>query len=84
LGLQACAQKTVKTPEAPAENMNPLINDVTTDPYSPPKYNKIAELPENKDRDMSYPQANIQIQLENYPDLAPRKLKYPPLQAFAR
>src|SRR5882672_12789716 len=50
--LQACA----------GGRRAPIMNDVTTDPYNPPQFQKIAELPDNKGRDMSYPKKNIAIQ----------------------
>ena len=62
----------------------PVINDVTTDPYNPPQFKKIAELPENKGRDFSFPKAFITYHEQNYPDIAPRKLKYSPEQAFQK
>ena len=32
-----------------------VINDVTTDPYNPPQFVKLAQIDANRGRDMSYP-----------------------------
>ena len=64
--------------------VSPVINDVTTDPYNPPRFKKIAELPANKGRDLSYPKAFIQIQERYYPDIAPRKSRLSADQTFKK
>lgn len=49
----------------------PMINDITTTPDAPPSFRRAALLPENRGRDMTYPQANIAPQRKAYPDLRP-------------
>ena len=57
---------------------------MTTDPYNPPQFKKIADLPENKGQNMEYPKALIKIQEQNYPDIAPRKSKLSADQTFRK
>ncbi|MBI3296942.1 MAG: DUF1499 domain-containing protein [Elusimicrobia bacterium] len=61
-----------------------MINDVTTTPLEPPAYVRLAELPENKGRDMAYPPANAEVQTLSYPDLSPLPLAEKPEACFAR
>lgn len=49
----------------------PRINDVTTTPDDPPSFRRAALLPENRGRDMTYPNVNIPRQRKAYPDLKP-------------
>lgn len=67
LGICACA---------------PLINDVTTTPDDPPSFRRAALLPENRGRDMTYPNSNISRQRAAYPDLAPLVRPEPPESAY--
>lgn len=61
----------------------PLINDVTTTPDDPPSFRRAALLPENRGRDMTYPQANIAAQRRAYPDLKPAPRPDAPESAYA-
>ena len=60
----------------------PLINDVTTTPDDPPRFRRLAELPENKGRNMSYPAGNAAVQRKAYPDLTPIARTEAPDAAF--
>lgn len=61
----------------------PRINDITTDTEKPPQFVRAGALPENADRDMSYPGlAFAEQQKAGYPDLGPLALAMPPDEAF--
>jgi len=60
----------------------PLINDITTTPDDPPSFRRAALLPENRGRDMTYPQSNIARQRKAYPDLKPLGRNDAPESAF--
>jgi uncharacterized protein (DUF1499 family) len=60
----------------------PLINDVTTTPDDPPSFRRAALLPENRGRDMTYPERNISPQRRAYPDLKPVVRSDSPENAF--
>ena len=62
----------------------PRINDVTTDLSDPPRFSAIAELEENRDRDLSYPLSFSTEQKKGYPGLAPIVLEEPPERALQR
>ncbi len=50
----------------------PVINDITTDPDSPPAFEAARKIPENLERDLSYPGEEFAVlQREGYPDLEP-------------
>lgn len=49
----------------------PVINDISTDLTYPPSLNAAAELPENADRDMTFPAENKPLIQEHYADLEP-------------
>lgn len=62
---------------------DPRINDITTDPTTPPRFVTAPTLAENAGRDMAYPGAEFaQQQAAGYPDLAPLTLAMPPDEAF--
>lgn len=61
----------------------PRINDITTDPTNPIEFVAIAELPENRGRDMSYDPSFEPLQRAGYPALAPKILDRDPSDAFA-
>lgn len=60
----------------------PRINDITTTPDDPPSFRRAALLPENRGRDMTYPNANISLQRKGYPDLKPLGRADAPEAAF--
>ena len=47
----------------------PMINDYSSDLQTPPQFQTVAQLPENKDRDLSFPQENISIITKSEPDI---------------
>jgi len=49
----------------------PLINDITTDPTDPPRFEAVARDPELVDQDWGYPAAFAEQQFAAYPDLYP-------------
>jgi len=55
----------------------PPINDVTTDLSSPPEFDAVANLPDNADRDMSFPSDFVETIRESYPQLSPFHLVGP-------
>ncbi len=61
----------------------PRINDITTDPTNPIEYVEIAQLPENRGRDMSYNPAFESQQRAGYPALASKILDRDVSDAFA-
>lgn len=61
----------------------PPINDVTTDPASPPQFVHARTLAENGGRDLTYPGESFAAkQRAAYPDLLPLALAMPPDEAF--
>lgn len=60
----------------------PMINDVTTTPDDPPSFRRATLLPENRGREMTYPNANITRQRKAYPDLKPLGRNDPPESAY--
>jgi uncharacterized protein (DUF1499 family) len=60
----------------------PLINDITTTPDDPPSFRRATLLPENRGRDMTYPNVNISRQRKAYPDLKPVVRADPPETAY--
>jgi glyoxylase-like metal-dependent hydrolase (beta-lactamase superfamily II)/uncharacterized protein (DUF1499 family) len=69
----------------------PAIHDITTSPDRAPEFLALAQLPENIDRDLTYPSGGdvngrtvTELQREAYPDLAPIALGLPPAQALER
>jgi len=60
----------------------PMINDITTTPDDPPSFRRVALLPENRGRDMTYPGKNISIQRRAYPELKPVVRADPPESAY--
>lgn len=58
---------------APALNLlrYPLINDITTDPGAPPRFEHAPGLPANAGRDMAFPPGFIEPLRKHYPGLAP-------------
>jgi len=63
----------------------PRINDITTDTEQPPRFVAAAKLPENAERDMTYPGPSFaEQQRKAYPDIAPLILPIPPAEAYAR
>jgi uncharacterized protein (DUF1499 family) len=69
---------------AMAGSKYPPINDITTDLADPPALSRAADLPENKGRDMGYPEAFKEIVRQAYPDLKPLRLNDPPAQVYPR
>lgn len=62
----------------------PPINDITTDLEDPPRFEAAAELPANRDTDMSHPgEAMAAQQRAGYPDLGPIRVARPPSEVFA-
>ncbi|OGS04219.1 MAG: hypothetical protein A3G41_02045 [Elusimicrobia bacterium RIFCSPLOWO2_12_FULL_59_9] len=62
----------------------PPINDITTTPGAPPRFDRLAALAENARRDMSYPPAFAEIQKKAYPDLAPLESAWSPAETFEK
>lgn len=62
----------------------PPINDITTSLQDPPSFTHAAGIPENQDRDMSYPEDFVVQVEEGYPDLAPLRLEMSPQESYAR
>lgn len=60
----------------------PMINDITTTPDDPPSFRRVALLPENRGRDLSYSINNISRQRKAYPDLKPIIRAEPPESAY--
>ena len=59
-----------------------MINDITTTPDDPPSFRRVALLPENRGRDMTYPGRNISTQRRAYPELKPILRSDPPESAY--
>ena len=63
----------------------PRINDITTDPVTPPQFVFALTLPANQGRDMAYPgKAFAEQQGSAYPDIGPLLVGLSPDDAFAR
>jgi len=63
----------------------PAIHDVTTSPDDAPAFHTAAEYPENRGRDLAYPNGGPDVpdlQRSAYPDLAPLELAVPPERAL--
>jgi uncharacterized protein (DUF1499 family) len=63
---------------------HPRINDFTTDPTDPPRFEFAASLPPNAGRDLSYPADYAAIQRECCADLRPARLALLPKAAYDR
>jgi uncharacterized protein (DUF1499 family) len=61
----------------------PRINDITTTPDSPPRFDKAKALGRNVVRTMDYPKRFASIQRASYPDLAPLRSSKSPGEVFA-
>jgi uncharacterized protein (DUF1499 family) len=63
----------------------PRINDITTDMDKPPRFVAAQKIPENEDRDLTYPGPSFaEQQRAGYPDLSPLPLAMPPAEAYAK
>ena len=62
----------------------PRINDITTNPADPPRFEVALRQEANRGRDMDYPAAFGAQQRSAYADLAPIALDMPPVDAFER
>jgi uncharacterized protein (DUF1499 family) len=63
----------------------PRINDITTDTERPPRFVAAQQLPENVERDMTYPGPSFaDQQKKGYPNLSPLLLAVPPPDAYAK
>lgn len=65
----------------------PLIHDITTDPEDPPAFVAASRVPDNRGRDLSYPDGGAEVpslQRTAYPDLAPLQVATGPGLALAR
>ncbi|MBI4249510.1 MAG: DUF1499 domain-containing protein [Elusimicrobia bacterium] len=60
----------------------PPINDITTTPEAPPRFDRLAALAENARREMCYRPALTEIQKKAYPDLAPLESASSPAETF--
>lgn len=82
-GLGAALTLTFLALAAPGTRVPP-INDITTDPDDPPRFEVAALDPAHEGRDLSYPVAFASQQRAAYPDLVPLVLPAPPAEAFAK
>jgi len=62
----------------------PAINDISTDLEDPPAFTAAAELPANRDRDMSYPEGFAKVVERAYPGLRTLEMGGPPEQSYRR
>ena len=62
----------------------PRINDITTNPEDPPRFEAALRQESNRGRDMDYPAGFAAQQRAVYVDLAPIALDMPPVDAFER
>jgi len=62
----------------------PVINDITTDLEDPPAFVAAAELPENRDRDMTYPAEFREQQRRGYPGLTSIQVSSAPAATLER
>lgn len=66
---------------------NVPIHDITTDLSDPPRFDAIARLEANRDRDLSYPHGpadTAELQREHYPDIVTIDVDRPPAETRAR
>jgi len=62
----------------------PMINDVTTDPSDPPRFEHAPKHPENRGRDMAFPEAAATVIETHYADLRPLALDAPAADVLDR
>jgi uncharacterized protein (DUF1499 family) len=61
----------------------PAVNDITTDPVDPPRFEAIARLRPRGANPIAYPgAAALQLQRAAYPDIEPLLVSVPPLEAY--
>ena len=61
----------------------PAVNDITTDPIDPPRFEAIARLRPRGANPVGYPgAAAMQLQRAAYPDIEPLLVSVPPLEAY--
>jgi uncharacterized protein (DUF1499 family) len=61
----------------------PAINDITTDPVDPPRFEAIARLRPRGANPVAYPGAEVmKLQRAAYPDIEPLLVSVPPLEAY--
>jgi uncharacterized protein (DUF1499 family) len=61
----------------------PAVNDITTDPVDPPRFEAIARLRPRGANPIAYPgAAAMQLQRAAYPDIEPLLVSVPPLEAY--
>jgi uncharacterized protein (DUF1499 family) len=61
----------------------PAVNDITTDPIDPPRFEAIARLRPRGANPIAYPgAAAMQLQRATYPDIEPLLVSVPPLEAY--
>jgi uncharacterized protein (DUF1499 family) len=61
----------------------PAVNDITTDPVDPPRFEAIARLRPRGANPIAYPgAAALQLQRTAYPDIEPLLVSVPPLEAY--
>lgn len=63
----------------------PPIHDITTSPDDPPSFVSLAAVPDNAERDLSYPHGpedSAMQQRSAYPELSPIELSEPPAEAL--
>jgi len=61
----------------------PAVNDITTDPIDPPRFEAIARLRQRGANAIAYPgAAALQLQRAAYPDIEPLLVSVPPLEAY--
>jgi uncharacterized protein (DUF1499 family) len=61
----------------------PAVNDITTDPIDPPRFEAIARLRPRGANPIAYPgAAAMQLQRASYPDIEPLLVSVPPLEAY--
>jgi uncharacterized protein (DUF1499 family) len=66
---------------------SPRIHDITTSPEDPPAFDAALEAPQNRGRDMSYPDGGEEVpelQRRGYPDVGPVTLELAPRDALQR
>lgn len=60
------------------------INDISTTPDDPPRFQAVRDLPAHKGRELSYPRGNADKQRKLYPDLQPLKSSLSAAELFSR
>ncbi|HEV2956082.1 MAG TPA: DUF1499 domain-containing protein [Xanthobacteraceae bacterium] len=61
----------------------PAVNDITTDPIDPPRFDLIKQLRPRDANPVAYPgAAAMQLQRAAYPDIEPLLVSVPPLEAY--